>query len=230
MFMLGEFMAVITMSSRGGHALPGRPDPADPEPLRRPSRGLASYLTALWGLAAFAVKVFGFVFVFVWLRGTLPRLRYDRLMDLGWKVMLPAVAGVGAWPPGFAVVFQQQERPQHRAVLTIARRPRRRAGHLPRREPARLLARALRPMWAGGGGGGGTGTGGTRRARPAGPRSTPASETVNVETGAGSYVDRPLGADALPDETGGPGAPRPTRTPNPGASPSRSAAPARRAP
>lgn len=37
----------------------------------------------------FAVKVSIFLFIFIWMRATLPRLRYDRLMTLGWKVMLP---------------------------------------------------------------------------------------------------------------------------------------------
>jgi NADH-quinone oxidoreductase subunit H len=37
----------------------------------------------------FMAKMFFFVFLFVWIRGTYPRLRYDRVMTFGWKVLLP---------------------------------------------------------------------------------------------------------------------------------------------
>jgi NADH-quinone oxidoreductase subunit H len=43
-------------------------------------------LGPLW----FLLKLFGILFVFIWLRTTLPRLRYDQLMRFGWKVLLPA--------------------------------------------------------------------------------------------------------------------------------------------
>jgi NADH-quinone oxidoreductase subunit H len=43
----------------------------------------------LIGLVWFVVKAAAFLFMYIWLRTTLPRLRYDRLMDFGWKVLLP---------------------------------------------------------------------------------------------------------------------------------------------
>jgi NADH-quinone oxidoreductase subunit H len=42
-----------------------------------------------WPLLWFVIKVVLCIFVFVWLRGTLPRLRYDQFMHLGWKVLIP---------------------------------------------------------------------------------------------------------------------------------------------
>jgi NADH-quinone oxidoreductase subunit H len=43
-----------------------------------------------YGWINFLLKVFVFMFFFIWIRATFPRLRYDQLMFLGWKVMLPA--------------------------------------------------------------------------------------------------------------------------------------------
>ena len=42
-----------------------------------------------WPFLWFMGKVIGFIFVFVWLRGTLPRLRYDQFMAFGWKILIP---------------------------------------------------------------------------------------------------------------------------------------------
>ncbi|MBI4748676.1 MAG: NADH-quinone oxidoreductase subunit NuoH [Acidobacteria bacterium] len=43
----------------------------------------------LLGPVYFSAKIFFFLFLYIWLRGTLPRFRYDQLMDFGWKCLLP---------------------------------------------------------------------------------------------------------------------------------------------
>jgi NADH-quinone oxidoreductase subunit H len=43
-----------------------------------------------WPVLWFLGKLLAFVFFFIWLRGTLPRLRYDQFMQFGWKVLIPA--------------------------------------------------------------------------------------------------------------------------------------------
>lgn len=81
LFYLAEFMNTITMSAIIVTLFLGGPN--GPILLRFPGA------TILWPLVWFLLKLFAFLFTYVWFRATLPRLRYDQLMDLGWKVLIP---------------------------------------------------------------------------------------------------------------------------------------------
>jgi NADH-quinone oxidoreductase subunit H len=60
-----------------------------------------------WPMLWFVVKVVAIIFVFVWLRGTLPRLRYDQFMHLGWKVLIPINLG---WILAIGTIHVLQDR------------------------------------------------------------------------------------------------------------------------
>jgi NADH-quinone oxidoreductase subunit H len=82
LFYLAEFMNTITMSAIivtlffGGPAGPVWFGPG-----------------WLSGLVWFSLKLFAFLFIFVWMRATLPRFRYDQLMNIGWKALIPLALG-----------------------------------------------------------------------------------------------------------------------------------------
>jgi NADH-quinone oxidoreductase subunit H len=80
LFYLAEFMNVVTMSGLTVTLFLGGPD--------GPRIGGHS-IGPVW----FVLKVFVFLFTYVWLRATLPRFRYDQLMDLGWKRLIPVSLG-----------------------------------------------------------------------------------------------------------------------------------------
>lgn len=79
LFFLGEYVHVVIISAMavtlffGGWGGP-KPD----------------FLPWLWPIGWFVFKTSLFIYLFVWLRATMPRLRYDRLMWLGWKRLIPA--------------------------------------------------------------------------------------------------------------------------------------------
>jgi NADH-quinone oxidoreductase subunit H len=97
MFFLAEFMNTITMSAVAVTMFLGGPD----GPLFGPA-----WLQAVLPVLYFLLKVFVFLFVYIWLRATLPRVRYDRLMDLGWRVLLP-LGLVWVMLTGFSVVYRE---------------------------------------------------------------------------------------------------------------------------
>lgn len=82
LFFLAEFMNTITMSAIFVTLFLGGPS------------GPAPYGPAwVWGIVWFFLKTSVFLFMFVWFRATLPRFRYDQLMDLGWKLLIPLSLG-----------------------------------------------------------------------------------------------------------------------------------------
>jgi NADH-quinone oxidoreductase subunit H len=87
LFFLAEYVNIVGVSALattlflgGYHAPPG---------LGFTESWLGGWFTFIW----FVIKVVLFFFIFVWLRGTLPRLRYDQFMQFGWKVLIPANVG-----------------------------------------------------------------------------------------------------------------------------------------
>jgi len=81
MFMLAEFMQVVTMSAIVVTLFLGGPS--------GPTFGLPEGIAWIMPIFWFALKMALFIFFFILLRGALPRARYHRLMDLGWKVLIP---------------------------------------------------------------------------------------------------------------------------------------------
>ena len=70
-----------------------------------PNVALLGFLDLLPAWIWFVGKVFLFLYVFIWIRATLPRYRYDQLMSLGWKVLIPVAIGNLVVTGVFKVVF-----------------------------------------------------------------------------------------------------------------------------
>ncbi len=84
LFFLAEFMNTITMSAIVVMLFFGGPNGYIPH-----IPGATIYMPIIY----FLLKTAAFCFVYVWFRAALPRLRYDQLMDLGWKRLIPLTLG-----------------------------------------------------------------------------------------------------------------------------------------
>ena len=94
LFFLAEFMNTITMSAITVTLFFGGPNGPKPH---------IPHTQWIWPILWFLGKTIVFLFVFVWLRAALPRLRYDQLMDLGWKRLIPLSLGWLLIVAGFMV-------------------------------------------------------------------------------------------------------------------------------
>jgi len=106
LFYFAEFGNTVTMSAVIVTLFLG--GPAGPVPI-----GPAW----LWGLAWFFVKLLVFLFMYVWLRATLPRFRYDQLMDLGWKKLIPTSL---VWLLALAALKSTQGKGAGEQVVVVA--------------------------------------------------------------------------------------------------------------
>jgi NADH-quinone oxidoreductase subunit H len=90
LFYLAEFMNTITMSALIVTLFFGGPQPVS---IGSTTLDIPLIPNALEGTVWLLLKVLVFLYVYVWFRATLPRFRYDQLMDLGWKLLIPASLG-----------------------------------------------------------------------------------------------------------------------------------------
>ena len=88
LFYVGEYTAMATISAvmvtlfLGGWHFPGME-------LLLPAETTAPWLMILVSILVFLTKVLFFLFFFIWVRWTLPRLRWDQLMQMGWRTLIP---------------------------------------------------------------------------------------------------------------------------------------------
>ncbi len=181
LFFLGEYINVINVSAIATTLFLG--GWRAPWPLSLWDGANSGYITFVW----FLIKVVLVMFFFVWLRGSLPRIRYDQFMALGWKVLVPVSL---AWIVlvGAARVLQQRpDRPHHRT------------------------GRALDGRSGAGAAGGGLLLAGRRRPPTTTTTSIPtASTTTTTPTpppGSGAADRRPTGRPELSDPAAGPADP-----------------------
>ena len=95
LFYVAEYVSMITVSALATTLFLGGWHAAWPITIW--SGANSGWWPVLWWFA----KVAGFLFLFIWLRGSLPRVRYDQLMRIGWKILIP---GALAWALAIATL------------------------------------------------------------------------------------------------------------------------------
>ena len=85
LFFLAEYVNMVTVSALATTLFLG--GWRAPFGLAQINDGVLN--TGYWPVLWFFLKTLAFIFFFVWLRGTLPRMRYDQFIDFGWKVLIP---------------------------------------------------------------------------------------------------------------------------------------------
>ncbi len=106
MFFLAEYIGMIVVSAIGAAMYFG---------------GYHFFLVdkaPLLGPVVFGLKVVVLLIVMIWVRGTLPRIRYDRLMAFGWKVMLPLALIAVAWT-AVAVILEETYGSQATVIMSV---------------------------------------------------------------------------------------------------------------
>ena len=113
MFPISEYAGMLTASALmatlffGGWDIPGSFDN-----MRVVAPGVVQGAEPTWWktlltLGAFSIKTLFFCFVYIWVRWTVPRFRYDQIMDLGWKVLLPTALAFIALMGGSILVLDR---------------------------------------------------------------------------------------------------------------------------
>ncbi|MCX8031713.1 MAG: NADH-quinone oxidoreductase subunit NuoH [Thermodesulfovibrionales bacterium] len=84
LFFLAEYVAMYIMAFLGALCFLGG------WTLPRFVTEMLPFLESVPGIICFAMKVYGFIFLFIWVRATFPRYRFDQLLNIGWKILIPA--------------------------------------------------------------------------------------------------------------------------------------------
>jgi NADH-quinone oxidoreductase subunit H len=114
LFFLAEYVNMVTVSALATTLFLG--GWRAPYPFSMIPGANEGWMPLIW----FFGKILAFIFIFIWLRGTLPRLRYDQFMDFGWKVLIPVALGWVFVVGAARVVISEELLSNTRAITILA--------------------------------------------------------------------------------------------------------------